>query len=200
MLASANGKHVRFLKQLTSDDEEPAFLPGGRWIVFTGKAGQGTNLYEVRVDGTGLKQLSTAGGSWPAPCANGTIAFVGGRGLYLIRAHGTRPRLIVASRSVKTPECAPNSRRIVYDYGLTVSASGGRPRAIRNVSSYPVYSPDGRFIASDYSGLTPSGDLADLVFVTRLDGRVVRSYTVGSGDGNPLGAVAWQARPRPRTH
>jgi Tol biopolymer transport system component len=67
----SHGGNVELLKALTSDDEQSAFPPGGRTIVFTGHASGQTNLYEVAGDGTGLKQLTTSGGSSPAPCANG---------------------------------------------------------------------------------------------------------------------------------
>lgn len=69
----ADGTNVTVLKQLTSSDTEPAFLPNGTSIVFAGTMSGHRNLFSVNADGTGLKQLTTQGGSWPAPCGNGAI-------------------------------------------------------------------------------------------------------------------------------
>ncbi len=196
-LVSANGKSVRILRQLTSNDENPAFLPGGKMIVFSGTVDHLTNLYEVGVDGTGLRQITTGGGSWPAPCSNGAIAFVGKDGLYITRVHG-RPRRLVRG-SVSTPDCAPNSRRIVYGNAVggidTVAARGGRHRGVRNaVGDNPVYSPDGRFIA--YVTNVYAQDLSNLideVWVSRLDGKVTRRDEVGNVVTS-AGALTWQPR------
>lgn len=200
-LLGANGQGVHILSRLTSDDEDPAFLPGGEKIVFSGTVNHQTNLYEVRINGTGLKQMTARGGSWPAPCPNGAIAFVGGNGLYIMGVHGRVRRL--ARGSVSTPDCAPDSRRILYsDAGGgidTVAAKGGKPTRVRHArGSNPVYAPDGRFIA--YVTNVYAQDLSNLideVWVSRLDGKVVSRDEVGNVVTS-AGALTWQPRPKRR--
>ena len=77
-MLDSHGGDVQLLKALTSDDEQPAFLPGGQTIVFAGRAGNQTNLYEVATDGTGLKQLTTKGARGPrlAPTARSPMSTV----------------------------------------------------------------------------------------------------------------------------
>ncbi|HET9104017.1 MAG TPA: hypothetical protein VFN55_11760 [Solirubrobacteraceae bacterium] len=106
----ANGSNVTVFTQLTSRDIEPAFLPNGGGVVFAGTVSRHQNLYTVNAAGTGLRPLTTAGGSWPAPCRNGSIAFVDRGTLFLRQRNGRDRRL--ASRGVLTADCAPNSRSI----------------------------------------------------------------------------------------
>lgn len=194
-LVEANGTHVRILTRQTGYDEAPAFLPNGQTIVFAGRAGHRTNLYEVGVDGTHLRQLTTRGGSWPAPCASGEIAFVGRHGLYIIRAGGTRMHRLVAG-SFTRPDCAPNSRRILYGTlrgDATISVKGGAPTTMRGVGGgeNAVYSPDGRFIAFERR-VYEQGDLIEQLVVLRIGGRIIRRSEVGDGQVTSAGSLAWQ--------
>ena len=107
-----HGMNVTVLKQLTSSDTEPAFLPNATTIAFAGTVNGHQNLYTVHSDGAGLKPLTTNGGSWPAPCGNGSIAFVNHGALYLRHADGSVGRL--ARRGVLAADCAPNSKSIAF--------------------------------------------------------------------------------------
>jgi Tol biopolymer transport system component len=200
MVVGANGQNVRVLTGQTSDDEEPAFLSGGQRIVFTGSSGHATrNLYTVGTDGTGLKQLTKTVASWAAPCANGTIAFVRRDGLYLMRGNGTGVRRLVRGE-VSTPDCGPNSRRIIYALPdgqiATVSSRGGRVTRIRNAAgAYPIFSPDGTEFA--YTTVVYSQDGGELVtnlVIARLSGKRLRHYEVGDGVATDAGALTWQPR------
>lgn len=194
-----NGGNVRILSPLTSDDEQPAFLPGGHKIVFAGNANHRTNLYEVATDGTGLKQLTMTGGSWPAPCSNRTIAFINSGALYLINIDGSHLRRLVR-RNVSTPDCAPNSRSIVYQ-GLNsdfiVQTKGGSPQRVPGGDT-PVFSPDGKRTASvedlpdPESGGSP---VQTIVVFERESGRRVRKQAVGDNLGvYTIGALTWVPR------
>ncbi len=178
----AQGRHVRRLPLLTSMDTEPAYLPNGKRLVFTGTKDNQTDLYEVGIGGTGLTRLNTGGGSWPAPCANGSIAYVNHSGLYLRRPNG-RSRLLVPSGAMR-PDCAPNSGSVIYqttkNHCRIVSTAGGTSRAVPGrCYDWPTFSPDGTRISSI------SQD--NLVTVITLSGRTV------SRRQPPYEAVAYPA-------
>jgi len=147
----ASGRHVKRLPLLTAVDDEPAYLPDGRRLVFTGTEHNQTNLYQVGIDGTRLTQLTRGGASWPAPCANGTIAYIHRGALYLRRPNG-RSRLLVPSGAM-TPDCAPDSRSVIYETTKNqcriVSSVGGSSRGVRGrCYEWPTFSPDGTRIGS----------------------------------------------------
>ena len=112
-IANANGRAARHLAQQTADDEQPAFLPGGQTLVFAGRSKPGApfDLYTVTSSGTGLTQLTSSGAQQPAPCANGSIAFVHRGDVYLLTAdHRTQRRLTL--RGGNSPDCSPDGRWI----------------------------------------------------------------------------------------
>jgi hypothetical protein len=201
----ANGNNVNILPALTAQDSDPAFLPGGNRIVFDGKASGSTNLYTVNADGTSLRQLTSHGGSWPAPCANGSIAFIKHNALYLMRANGSGLRRI--ARHASTPDCAPNGKSIVYE-GPGSSASslrgdfivnirGGTRRIKAEDGSFPAFSPDGGLVASvqDLPDPQTGGYSVPSVVVERKNGRRVRKVSIGNNLGTAqFGPVAWRPR------
>jgi WD40 repeat protein len=202
-LLDARGKNVTALKQLTSSDTDPAFLPNGATVVFAGTADGRQNLYTVNADGTGLRQLTTTGGSWPAPCRNGSIAFVNQGALYLRKASGSVKRLARRS-NVLEADCAPNSRSVVYTTGLGVFIvkTAGGTRRLKGVAGaeYPVFSPDGTRIASLQSlpDSEAGGYAVDTIAVQlATNGRRVRKDAIGDNLGvMTCGPLAWQPKPR----
>ena len=198
----ADGTNVTVLKQLTSSDTEPAFLPNGTTIVFAGTANGHQNLYTVRADGTGLKQLTTNGGSWPAPCGNGSIAFVNKGALYLRHRNGSVRRL--AKRGVVTADCAPNSKSIVYAtvfHVFIVKTTGGKPRRLKGAygAEFPVFSPNGSRIASLQSLADPEAggySVDTIVAQAAKNGRRVLKDAIGDSLGVITGGpLAWQPKP-----
>ena len=162
-------------------------------------AGSQTNLYEVATDGSGLKQLTKTGGSWPAPCANGTIAYVNRGALYLMRSDGSHVRRLV-KRNVSTPDCAPNSRSIVYQGRVAdfiLKMSGGKPGRVAGGAT-PVFSPDGKRIASvEILPDVESGgsSVQTIVVVKQKNGHRVRKQAIGDAAGaETIGALTWPSR------
>jgi hypothetical protein len=187
LVARADGTHQRVLRAQTTDDEHPAFLPGPSRLVFDGRAGGRVNLYSVRTDGTDLRRLTSGGGEQPAPCSNGTIAFVRpARGLFLLgpdRRHVRR----IASGLVSSPSCAPDGSRVAFIRRCdlyTVSPTGAHLRRVLAGSgrtdnfldgscvSAPAYSPDGREVASLLSYETGPGNALVVLCVATLNRHV----------------------------
>jgi len=202
-LFDANGANPQTLPQLTASDTQPAFLPGGQRIVFTGRwtAKAPSQLFEVNVDGTGLRQLTFRGGSWAAPCPDGAIVFDRGANLWLIPAHGTRWTRLV--RDGSEPDCSPNSSQVVYvtlaPTQLAVIGSSGRGGRLLPHGSgadeepdrpawlySPAFSPDGRSIAylRNYDVLSEDGS-RDELDVSDLSGRIqMRTDIADNGTGS----------------
>ncbi len=216
-IASADGRAARHLAQQTADDEQPAFLPGGQTLVFAGrpKPGAPFDLYTVTSSGTGLTQLTSSGAQQPAPCANGSIAFVHRGDVYLLSAdHRTQRRLTL--RGGNSPDCSPDGRWIAFirkrDLYL-ISSSGRRVRRLTTgglpQGQRPAFSPTGQQIAitatfpcrhsgyccpDEFSGDCSNGS-AGLVVID-LRGRVRwKSLNACGGlfsECHTFGGVAWQ--------
>ena len=60
MVLDPLGGSARMLPRFTADDDHPAFLPGGRRLVFAGRSSPGStaNLYTVSASGTGLHRVT----------------------------------------------------------------------------------------------------------------------------------------------
>jgi Tol biopolymer transport system component len=220
MLVGADGSGVRILPRQTADDEHPAFLPHAAKIVFEGRRNGAVNLFTVGTDGTNLRQLTTGGGASPAPCANGTIAFVKHANVYLLSANQRSERRLTVSGG-REPDCAPNSTRIVFtdrsSNVRTIATTGKQLQVLRRAGpgsvflSSPVYSPDGSLVA--YKSSTEGSDgggSTDLV-VRKLNGSLIcqlpgiesqpGSGTYGEGQSSlDASTLTWQPLPGARGH
>lgn len=211
MLLGADGSNPQTLPQLTASDTQPAFLPGGKRLVFTGRRSPKatSQLYEANLDGSGLRQISFRGGSWAAPCASGAIVFQRGADLWLIPAHGTHWTRLV--RGGSQPDCAPNSRQVVYvtrsRSQLALIGLNGRGRKVlphgRGADegtgyavplSSPAFSPDGRSIAylRSYNVDQQDGSRNELD-VSDLSGRIRSRQDIADEAGGSLGSDAQQS-------
>jgi Tol biopolymer transport system component len=129
IVAAGDGSAPRPLTLPLADAQQPAFLPDGQHLIFAGPATDGTpdDLYEVNLDGTGLQRLTTTGASEPAPCPDGSVAYVHRGDLYLRSAGGRARRL--TRRGGAWPDCSHDSRTLVFDRRAalyTISVTGHR--------------------------------------------------------------------------
>lgn len=211
LLVGTDGSDPRTLAQFTASDTQPAFLPGGQRIVFTGRPALKSlsELYEANVDGSGLRQLTSRGGSWAAPCSNGAIIFQRGADLWLIPAHGNHWTRFV--RGGSQPDCAPNSRQVVYVISghsrLTLIGLNGRGAKLvphgsgadeesdrPGTLSSPAFSPDGRNVTylRTYDVLQQDGS-RDELDVSDLSGRIRSRRDVADQSGGSIGSDAQQS-------
>ncbi len=224
---NVDGSGARIVPRVTLDDEDPAFLPDGSRVVFAGTTAPTTTppsdfreqgkkpseLFIVGVNGNGVRQLTHDGGSMPAPCGNGTIAFVKHGDIYLLSRDG-RSRRRLTKHGGTEPDCAPNSRRIVFShYGnlYTISTSGRNVKRVpthpspgRFGASYPVFSPSGRMIAYRSGYHASFVSYQDLV-VRKLDGQLISDQTQsqspdylgpnGNAPASSAGPLDWQRLP-----
>jgi Tol biopolymer transport system component len=142
-------------------DVEPSFYPSGQSIVFVRSGGvEGGDLYSVRLDGSGLHQITVGSARERAPAVSprgGQIAFTCGSGeayariedVCSIRFDGSHRRIL--TRALKPsaepfdPDFSPSGRQIAFTLGpgtasdvFTMRSDGSRLGALTNRS------PNGR--------------------------------------------------------
>ena len=224
VLTNANGTQPVSLTRLTGSDDQPAFLPSGHRLVFAGRpTGVGgalgpRQLFAVNTDGSGLRQLTTIRATEPAPCADGSIAFLHAGDLYLRNAAGTRVRRLTWG-GAQRPDCAPDRQDVAFTRNgdvYVVSVRTGRVRRLtlgRRVVGGPVFSPAGDRIA--FTTSLPTSNNGDecfpgataIVYLDELELRgqgqtsVRRIADDGVDDGDcgghyaAVADLAWQPRP-----
>jgi hypothetical protein len=220
ILTNADGSDPRLLQPAVFAAREPAFMPGGTAIVFTGHAAQtsGPQLYTVGLDGTGLRQITTVGASQAAPCPNGTVLYAHRGNLYLLSADLRHTRRLTY-RGGAFPDCSRDSRTMVFVRHRTLYTLTTAGEQLRRLSptdnaaqTRPSLSPAGgavAYVAADVCttrACRQQGNVNRCDFITyrlkvvSLRAKLERSYKIGSnactGDGDlggdSFGAVAWQ--------
>ncbi len=190
----ADGRHFVLLPQQTASDQEPAWSPDGRHLIFTGHKSTDystpPDLYVTDVRGRGLRRLTTRRGSAPAWSTRNLIAFERRGNLYVMRPDGTGLRRLT-SHGGFTPDWSPGGTRLVYSnndkiYLLRLGHRGARRIGSSDAAANPVFSPDGLRIAFY--------EQSDITIMDRR-GRDVSS--VGSAsEGGPnsfyIGAPTWR--------
>ena len=195
-VVNADGSDPRLLPPLTSDDNEPAWSPSGL-IVFTGVLNGRKNLFIVNPDGTGLRQLTFAGGRAPAWSIRNRIAFVRAGRLHTINPDGTnRVRL----RRGDQPDFSPTGKRIVYQRTLLGKTRLYILRSLRRYRRFtrgdgrePSWSPGGGTIV--FSRLIEFNTSS--LFRVGLDRRGLRRLVRGDTGSTFFSAndAAWQPLP-----
>jgi Tol biopolymer transport system component len=154
VVANADGSAPVTLPALTQEDSEPAWTRDGE-LLFTGKQGGARNLFIVKSDGTGLRQITRKGGRSGACSSRGLIAYVARRYVRLVRADGTHDRRLARGDN---PDFSPSGAKIVYDRdvgtdagGFTVTSvfsvrikRGAKRRRVVKAGRDPVFSPSGK--------------------------------------------------------
>jgi TolB protein len=190
-----NGKDVTRVTEGADDD--PAFSPNGKWIVFTrheGKAG----LYRVKADGSHLKRLTKKRGDDSAAFSPDGDKIVFARGevaplkggmeptgpdIWVMRADGSHQHALTSDPAADDfPSYSPNGKRIAFDsersasvdiYVMRADGTGEHALATGGRDERdPNYSPDGKQIT--YSKQT--GQNYD-VFSMNADGSHQRPLT-----------------------
>jgi TolB protein len=139
---------------------EPTFSPDGRRVLFTRYAGAGagqTDLWTVRLDGTGLRELTHTRASEENPAWSPTgriIVFAKNGGLFTMRPDGSRVRRL--TRFGGRPAFSPNGHLIAFTrrYGArlyVIRPNSGGLREIERAKegqkiSGPAFSPNGKKI------------------------------------------------------
>lgn len=169
VVAAADGSAPRTLTLTLADAGQPAFLPGGERLIFAGAvtAGASHDLYAVNLDGTGLQRLTTTGATEPAPCPDGSVAYVHRGDVYLRGADGGTRRL--TRRGGTWPDCSHDSRTLVFDRRsalYTISVTGRRLRHLTSPdtprSGCPRPTSRGVLCVEGRSALSPAGGLVAL--------------------------------------
>jgi hypothetical protein len=169
VVAAADGSAPRLLTLPVADAEQPAFLPGDQQLIFAGAAiaGMPDDLDAVNLDGTGLQRLTTTGASEPAPCRDGSVAYVHRGDLYLRSADGGTRRL--TRRGGTWPDCSYDSRTLVFDRRsalYTINVTGRRLRHLTapntSRSGCPRPTSRGVLCVEGRSALSPAGGLVAL--------------------------------------
>ncbi len=166
-LVNADGSHLRQLTRSRAAEQNPDWSPNGRSIVYVnegGGRGQAPGLYRMAANGSRKRVFFTGDDQIdnPAWSPDGRrVAFSCTRSDHLeIWTYSIAGRLkqITHDGFAVQPTWSPNGNRLAY-IGLSVrrqamlvvsAADGTKKRVISNTlasASYPVWSPNGRWIA-----------------------------------------------------
>jgi TolB protein len=158
----------------------------GRRIAYLASTGTGYDIFTIRPDGTGLRQVTAAGtGGPPAWSPDHTqLAYTSGLELWVTAGDGTNQRMVGAitneAYTIYDPAWSPDGREIVVardDQLIVFDVATGERRRLRAGPGYfnqsPTWSPNGRRIAfSSYFESRPYG--ADIALVSPHGGTVQR--------------------------
>jgi Tol biopolymer transport system component len=208
----AKGSNPRQVTSNKFDDEDPAWSPNGRRIVFQrdfnpvrGKVEY--DLFTVAVDGSDERRLTRSPGvedTQPNWSSKGGIAFTSDRDgdteIYTMRRDGSNVRKLTRNKHTdEFPNWSPDGRTLVFHrvrndnfdvYRL--SRGGGRERrltASHGAEGVPAASPDGRLIAFVADGV---GDDLDIFTMRRGGGGQTNRTRSKAFEFAP----DWQPRPR----
>ena len=215
-VVNRNGLSMRQLTFAPGIEYEPVWSPDGTQILFSATDSPGENqaLWVVNVDGTGLRNLTTALPAGvtvpqhPAWSPDGRrIAFVarrnGQHNVWTMNADGTNVvQLTNAPGFDQSPTWSPDGASIAfsrYNAAATmhgwdiaiVPSAGGAPvmRELPGDQLQPAWSPDGMFIAVQGTEVAGLGDTN--IYTMRPDGSGLRRRTATGGGMAPAWITRW---------
>ena len=193
-------------KQLThglgrrDGDKDLSLTPDGK-IIYHSLASGNWDIWSVNADGSGNKQLTTAGANaFPSACADGRyIVFSSDRSeqnaIWRMDIDGGNPKQL--TESGVNPSCSPDGQWVFYYAGRAGRAEvwkapidGGEsvevPMPAKDTATAPVVSPDGRFIACNYLVGEPGAQFR-IGVLPIAGGEPIKIFEVNSYAIKPLG-------------
>jgi Tol biopolymer transport system component len=165
----ADGSHQRRVHHNPAFESQPGWSPDSMQIVFTSDRGLGLDIYLINADGTGLRRLTRSKGfdGDPEFSPDGSKILFGSHregheALYTMNPDGRDViRLTPLSLEAGSGDYSPDAESIVFNDSNCISCSDSNiwvmrsdGRAFRQLTFtaddnelYPIWSPDGRFIA-----------------------------------------------------
>jgi Tol biopolymer transport system component len=185
-------------------NSNPSFSPDGAKVIFSSTRDGNSEIYEISVEGTGLKNLTShpAQDSFPTYSPDGrAIAFVSDRdgpplsqALWLMDVDGSNPqKLLELEGGIRSPDFSPDGKRIVFEAGTPghqqiyqiYLTDTQNPQLLTDPSQAdayadPSFSPDGAWIAYTRQ---PGPD----IWVMSSDGRThIRITSDPAADTDPV--------------
>jgi len=184
-----------------------AWTPDGR-IVFSSNESRNVDLWMMDADGGNRKQLTTNSGRNVSPAVSRDgryIVFSSTRtkspAIWRMDIDGGNPKQLTRGQADLLPDISPDGQWVVYtSLGATkptvwkVSIDGGDPvELISRVSTNPVISPDGKFVAylypDSYDPFAPTNRIAVIPFA---GGEPIKTFSY-AGAVRLQTAIQWSA-------
>ena len=188
--------------------------PDGQWLAFDSDRSGNMDIFKMRIDGTGLQQLTHDSAddfrpSWSPDSRE--IAFhswrSGNRDSYVIAADGSAERVIASGPAHEySGTFSPDGSQIAFDSdrsgqieiyiagGGRGEAGGGARRLTTGGGSLARWSPDGKFIAYTITATnTPGVPYQAPLRVIPAEGGAVRTIPVPASLGQLVAIEGWSA-------
>jgi TolB protein len=198
----------------TESIEVVRLSPDGQWLTFDSDRSGNMDVYRMRVDGTGIQQVTrdSADDFRPSWSPDGReIAFhswrSGNRDSYVISADGSAERLIAGGPAHEFGGIfSPDGSQIAFESDRTGQieiyvagsgkgeAGGGVRRLTTGGGSLPRWSPDGKFIAYTITATnTPGVAYEAPLRVIPAEGGAARTIPVPASFGQMVAIEGWSA-------
>jgi Tol biopolymer transport system component/DNA-binding winged helix-turn-helix (wHTH) protein len=161
-------------------------------IVFSAGVDNSIAIYSMNADGTGIRQITSAGFFDQKPSVTADGSFIvfqsnrsGGSEIWRVKSDGSNLRQLTTGGGNSAPHVTPDGKWVIYistregkNFLSRISIEGGDSTRITDkaTSADPRVSPDGRFIACGYKRDEKSP--TQLAIVSIEDGKPVKSFDI----------------------